>query len=39
MVIGFMIVRRVPEGVTHPEQEGAYLPPVEPAIVPPGEQP
>lgn len=39
MVIGFMIVRRVPEGVEHVDQEDQYLPPIEPAIVPPGEAP
>jgi UMF1 family MFS transporter len=39
MVIGFVIVRRVPEGVAHPDEEEQYLPSVEPAIVPPGEAP
>jgi MFS transporter, UMF1 family len=39
MVIGFLIVRRVPEGLPRPDQEGEYLPPPEPAIVPPGETP
>ncbi|TMB56628.1 MAG: MFS transporter, partial [Chloroflexi bacterium] len=39
MVIGFAIVRRVPEGSLHAGPEERYLPPVEPAIVPPGEAP
>jgi MFS transporter, UMF1 family len=39
MVIGFVIVRRVPEGALHAGQAERYLPPVEPAIVPPGEAP
>jgi MFS transporter, UMF1 family len=39
MVIGFLIVRRVPEGVVHPDQEGEFGTPLEPAIVPPGEMP
>jgi UMF1 family MFS transporter len=39
MIIGFVIVRRVPEGIPHPDQEAQYLPPIEPAIVPPGETP
>jgi MFS transporter, UMF1 family len=38
MVIGFLIVRRVPDGSAHPVEE-AELRPIEPAIVPPGEQP
>ncbi len=38
MVIGFVIVRKVPDGTPHPEQEAQH-PPVEPAIVPPGEAP
>jgi len=32
-------VRKVPEGVTHAEQEQELGTPVEPAIVPPGEAP
>ena len=39
MVIGFVIVRRVPDGVQHPDQEDLYMPSIEPAIVPPGEAP
>ena len=39
MVIGFVIVRRVPEGVVHHDQEAALGTPLEPAIVPPGEVP
>jgi UMF1 family MFS transporter len=39
MVIGFMIVRRVPGGVQHPDEEERYMPPIEPVIVPPGEAP
>jgi MFS transporter, UMF1 family len=39
MVIGFLIVRRVPEGAAHPDQEERYVPSLEPAIVPPGEAP
>ncbi len=39
MVIGFLIVRKVPEGVAHPEQEQELGTAVEPAIVPPGEAP
>jgi UMF1 family MFS transporter len=38
MVIGFLIVRKVPDGTPHPEQEEQYRP-IEPAIVPPGEAP
>jgi UMF1 family MFS transporter len=38
MVIGFLIVRKVPDGTQHPEQEAQYRP-IEPAIVPPGETP
>ena len=38
MVIGFVIVRKVPEGKRHPEQE-ADFPRIDPAIVPPGEAP
>ena len=38
MVIGFLIVRRVPEGTLHLDEE-RQLPPLEPAIVPPGEAP
>jgi UMF1 family MFS transporter len=38
MVIGFLIVRRVPEGTLHSELERS-LPRLEPAIVPPGEGP
>jgi UMF1 family MFS transporter len=38
MVIGFLIVRKVPDGTSHPEQETQH-PPLEPAIVPPGEAP
>jgi len=38
MVIGFLIVRKVPDGTPHPDQEARYTP-VEPAIVPPGEAP
>ena len=39
MVIGFVIVRRVPEGTPHPFEEADLATPVEPAIVPPGEAP
>jgi UMF1 family MFS transporter len=39
MVIGFLIVRRVPEGTLHSDQEAGFLPALEPAIVPPGEAP
>jgi UMF1 family MFS transporter len=39
MVIGWWIVRTVPEGVVHPDQEQELGHPVEPAIVPPGEAP
>jgi UMF1 family MFS transporter len=39
MVIGFLIVRRVPEGTLHSDQEAGLLPALEPAIVPPGEAP
>ena len=38
MVIGFVIVRKVPDAKPRPEQEERY-PPIEPAIVPPGEAP
>lgn len=38
MVIGFLIVRKVPDGTLHPEHEASYVP-IEPAIVPPGEAP
>jgi UMF1 family MFS transporter len=38
MVIGFVIVRKVPDARPQPEQEERY-PPLEPAIVPPGETP
>ncbi|MEO8639063.1 MAG: MFS transporter [Chloroflexota bacterium] len=38
MVIGFLIVRKVPDGTPHPAQE-AQNRPIEPAIVPPGEAP
>jgi UMF1 family MFS transporter len=38
MVIGFLIVRTVPDVPSRPEQEEQY-PQVEPAIVPPGEAP
>ena len=38
MVIGFVIVRNVPDGTRHPEQEAGF-PRIEPAIVPPGEAP
>ena len=38
MVIGFLIVRKVPDGTPHPVQELQH-PSVEPAIVPPGEVP
>jgi UMF1 family MFS transporter len=38
MVIGFLIVRKVPDGTPHPDQEARYTP-LEPAIVPPGEAP
>jgi UMF1 family MFS transporter len=38
MVIGYVIVRKVPDGTRHPEQEAQYRP-IEPAIVPPGEAP
>jgi UMF1 family MFS transporter len=38
MVIGFFIVRKVPDVKPRPEQEERY-PPIEPAIVPPGEAP
>ena len=37
MVIGFVIVRRVPEGMAHPDEEGRLGHGLEPAIVPPGE--
>lgn len=39
MVIGFLIVRRVPEGVVHHDEEAELGTPIEPAIVPPGETP
>jgi UMF1 family MFS transporter len=39
MVIGFVIVRKVPEGTPHPDQEEQYVPSLEPAIVAPGEAP
>ena len=39
MVIGFLIVRRVPEGTLHSDREAGLLPALEPAIVPPGEAP
>jgi UMF1 family MFS transporter len=39
MVIGFVIVRRVPEGTAHLEEEAQLGMGVEPAIVPPGEAP
>ena len=39
MVIGFLIVRKVPEGSLHPDLEERYESPLEPAIVPPGEAP
>ena len=39
MVIGFVLVRKVPEGVAHPDQEKELGTPLEPAIVPPGEVP
>ena len=39
MVIGFVIVRKVPDGVQHPEQEEQQMPSIEPVIVPPGEAP
>jgi UMF1 family MFS transporter len=38
MVIGFLIVRKVPDGTPHLDQEAQH-PPLEPAIVPPGEAP
>ena len=38
MVIGFLIVRKVPDRARHPEQEAEH-PGIEPAIVPPGEAP
>ena len=38
MVVGFLIVRRVPEG-REPEGESPLAHPLEPAIVPPGEAP
>jgi UMF1 family MFS transporter len=38
MVIGFLIVRKVPDGTPHTAQELLH-PSVEPAIVPPGEGP
>jgi UMF1 family MFS transporter len=38
MVIGFLIVRKVPDVKPRPEQEERYRP-IEPAIVPPGEAP
>ena len=34
-----LIVRRVPEGVAHPDQEEQLGTPLEPAVVPPGEVP
>ena len=39
MVIGFLIVRRVPEGTLHLDQEDGFIPALEPAVVPPGEAP
>jgi MFS transporter, UMF1 family len=39
MVIGFAIVRRVPEGTLRLEQDQRLVRPMEPAIVPPGEAP
>ncbi|MGZ8562585.1 MAG: MFS transporter, partial [Candidatus Limnocylindria bacterium] len=39
MVIGFVIVRRVPEGEIHRDEEAELGTPLEPAIVPPGEVP
>ncbi len=39
MIIGFVIVRTVPEGVAHPDLEDELGTPLEPAIVPPGEVP
>ena len=39
MVIGFLIVRRVPEGIVHRDEEEELGTPIEPAIVPPGETP
>jgi UMF1 family MFS transporter len=38
MVFGFLIVRKVPDAGPRPDQEERY-PPIEPAIVPPGEAP
>ncbi|MGZ6214186.1 MAG: MFS transporter [Candidatus Limnocylindria bacterium] len=38
MVIGYLIVRRVPDGTPHLVEEEEYVP-LEPAIVPPGETP
>ncbi|MEX0626246.1 MAG: MFS transporter [Chloroflexota bacterium] len=38
MVVGFLIVRRVPEG-REPDAESPLATPLEPAIVPPGETP
>jgi hypothetical protein len=39
MVIGFLIVRRVPEGTDPTQAEREAGAPFEPAIVPPGEAP
>jgi len=40
MVVGFLIVRRVPEGrEPEPDVESKFATPLEPAIVPPGEAP
>ncbi len=39
MVIGFWIVRLVPEGTPPPPDEIPLAAPLEPAIVPPGEVP
>jgi hypothetical protein len=40
MVVGFLIVRRVPEGrEPEPDVELPLARPLEPAIVPPGEAP
>ena len=39
MVIGFLIVRTVPEGTPPPPDELPLAAPLEPAIVPPGEVP
>jgi hypothetical protein len=39
MVIGYLIVRSVPEGTDPTDEEAAAGAPIEPGIVPPGEAP